>query len=139
VVILGGGYGGVYAALALPKAARRGQIELLVVSRDNFFLFQPMLAEVVSGNIEPPHIISPIRRLCPAANFFQAEIEAVDVERRTVILNYADQSDYKYISYDHLVIAVGTATDLTGLPGMAEQAFPFKTLGDTLYLRNHLI
>ena len=139
VVILGGGYGGVYAALALTKAARRGQIELSVVSRDNFFLFQPMLAEVVSGNIEPPHIISPIRRLCPTANFFQAEIEAVDVESRTVILNYADQPDYKYISYDHLVIAVGTATDLTGLPGMAEHAFPFKTLGDALYLRNHLI
>lgn len=129
VVILGGGYGGVYVALALKKAARRRQIELSIVSRDNFFLFQPMLAEVVSGSIEPPHIISPIRRLCPAANFFQAEIEAVDVESRTVIVNYANHPDYRYISYDHLVIAVGSATDLTGLPGMAEHAFPFRTLG----------
>lgn len=59
VLILGEGYGGVYAALKLQKAAKRGQIELSLVSQENFFLYQPMLAEVVSGSIEPPHIINP--------------------------------------------------------------------------------
>ena len=132
VVILGGGYGGVYVALALKKAARRGQIELSIVSRDNFFLFQPMLAEVVSGSIEPPHIISPIRRLCPAANFFQAEIEAVDVESRTVIVNYANHPDYRYISYDHLVIAVGSATDLTVFREWRSTPSPSGTWGRPL-------
>ena len=68
VVILGGGYGGVYTTLALQRAARRGQVELSLISRDNFFLFQPILAEVVSGNIEPPHIVNPIRRLCRFTN-----------------------------------------------------------------------
>ena len=70
VVILGGGYGGIYTAMELQKAARRGQIELSIVSRDNYSLFQPMLSEVVSGNIEPPHILNPIRRLCPFTNFY---------------------------------------------------------------------
>ena len=92
VVILGGGYG-VYAALGLQKAARRGQIELSLVSRDNFFQLQPMLAEVVSGNIEPPHIVNPIRRLCRFTNFYQAEIEAVDVESRNVIISYPDHPE----------------------------------------------
>ena len=82
VVILGGGYGGVYTALALERAAKRGRIALSLVSRNNFFLFQPMLAAVVSGSIEPNHIVNPIRRLCPHTNFYQAEIEAIDVERR---------------------------------------------------------
>ena len=54
VVILGGGYAGIYTALGLQRATRRGKIELCMVSRENFFLFQPMLAEVVSGSIEPP-------------------------------------------------------------------------------------
>ena len=138
VVILGGGYG-VYAALGLQKAARRGQIELSLVSRDNFFQLQPMLAEVVSGNIEPPHIVNPIRRLCRFTNFYQAEIEAVDVESRNVIISYPDHPDYRSIPYDHLVIAVGSSTDLSPLPGVAEHAFRFMTLGDALFLRNHLI
>ena len=139
VVILGGGYGGVYTALALQRAARQGRIELSLVSRDNFFLFQPMLAEVVSGNIEAPHIVSPIRRLCRFTSFSQAEIEAIDVENRNVIIGYAGQPDYSYIPYDHLVIAVGSDTDLSALPGMSEHAFPFKTLGDAFFLRSHLI
>ena len=139
VVILGGGYGGVYTALRLQKAARRGQIELSMVSRDNFFLFYPMLAEVVSGSIEPPHIVNPIRRLCRFTNFYQAEIEAVDVESRHVIINYHGHADYRQIPYDHLVIAVGNSIDLSTLPGVAEHAFLFKNLGDALFLRNHLI
>ena len=139
VVILGGGYGGIFSALRLQKAARKGQIDLSLVSRDNFFLFQPMLAEVVSGNIEPPHIVNPVRRLCPHTNFYQAEIEAINVESRNVVISYPGHPDYHYIPYDHLVIAAGTRTDLSSLPGLEEHAFPFKTLGDALYLRNHLI
>ena len=139
VVILGGGYGGVYAALELQKAARRGRIDLSLVSRENYFLFQPMLAEVVSGTIEPPHIVNPIRRLCRFTKFYQAEIEGVDVDSRDVVIRYPDRPDYRSISYDHLVIAVGSDTDLSSLPGTAEHAFPFKTLGDALYLRHHLI
>ena len=139
VVILGGGYGGVYTALALQKAARRGLMQLSLVSRDNFFLSQPMLAEVVSGSIEPPHIVSPIRRLCPHCDFHQAEVEDVDLDRRQVVIRYPDQPNFRYISFDHLVIAVGGSTDLSRIPGMAAHSFSFKTLGDAIALRGHLI
>lgn len=139
VVILGGGYGGVYTALGLQKAARRGQIKLSLVSKENFFLFYPMLAEVVSGSIEPPHILSSIRSLLRFTNFYQAEIEAIDTEKRTVIISHLGHPDYRSIPYDHLVITVGTGIELSGFPGLAEHAFPFKTLGDALFLRSHLI
>lgn len=110
VVILGGGYGGIYTALGLKKAARRKQIKLSLVSRDNFFLYQPMLAEVVSGSIEPQHIVNPIRRLLPFANFHQADVEAVDSESRNVIIRYPGRhTNYERIPYDHLVIAVGSS------------------------------
>ena len=139
VVILGGGYGGIYTALGLEGAARRGKIDLSLVSRDNFFLFQPMLAEVVSGNIEPPHIVNPIRRLCRYTNFYQAEVESIDVENRQVVVTFPDHPDYTYLPYNHLVIAVGSSMDLSSLPGVSEHSFPFKTLGDALSLRNHII
>lgn len=139
VVILGGGYGGVYAALELEKAARQGQIELSLVSRDYFFLLQPMLAEVVSGSIQPPHIVNPIRRLTRFTNFYKAEIETIDVESQHIAVRYPDHAHYHRISYDHLVIAVGSSGDLSKTPGMAEHAFPFKTLGDAFALRTHLI
>ena len=139
VVILGGGYGGVYTALGLRRAARQGDIQLSLVSRDNFFLFQPMLAEVVSGSIEPPHIVNPIRRLCSHCDFHQAEIEDIDLEGRKVAIRYPDHSDFHYLPFDHLVIAVGGSTDLSVIPGLAEHSFSFKTLGDAIALRGHLI
>ena len=140
VVILGGGYGGIYTALRLQKAARRGRIHLSLVSQENYFLAHPLLAEVVSGSIEPPHIVNPIRRMLPHVHFHQARIQAVEVETRTVVINnLSGSSDYDRIPYDQLVIAVGSRTDLSRLPGMAEHAFPFKTLGDAFFLRNHLI
>ena len=98
VVILGGGYGGVYTALGLQKAARRGQIKLSLVSKENFFLFYPMLAEVVSGSIEPPHIVNPIRRMLPHVHCHQAQIQAVEVETRTVVTNNLGGSSH----YDRL-------------------------------------
>ena len=139
IVILGGGYGGVYTALGLQKAARNGLIHLSIISRENFFLAQPMLAEVVSGSIEPPHIISPIRRLCPKSNFHQAEIEDIDLDKRLVVVRYREQPDFHYIPFDHLVLAVGSSTDLSGTPGVAAHSFSFKTLGDAIALRSHLI
>ena len=139
VVILGGGYGGVHAALELQRAARRGEIELTLISRENFFLFQPMLAEVISGSIGPLSVVSPVRRLVPHANVHQAEIESVDTDSRTVAIRYPGHARLTYIPYDHLIFAVGSATDLSQFPGVEEHAMSFKTLGDAFRLRNHLI
>ncbi len=128
VVILGGGHGGVYAALELQKAAKRGEIELSLISRDNFFLYHPLLAEVISGSIVPLHVVNPIRRLIRSANFLQAEIEDIHVDGQNVTIRYPGHPHHHHIPYDQLVIAVGRSTDQSALPGVAEHALPFKTL-----------
>ena len=119
IVILGGGYGGVYTARGLRKAARNGLIHLSVISRDNFFLSQPLLSQVVSGSIEPPHIVSPLRKVCPEAEFHQADIENVDMRQKEVVIRYQEKPDFLYIPFDHLIISVGGSTALSWSPGVA--------------------
>ena len=98
-----------------------------------------MLAEVISGSIGPLNVVSPVRRIVPHANVHQAEIESVDTESRAVAIRYPGHARLTYIPYDHLIFAVGSATDLSQFPGVEEHAMPFKTLGDAFRLRNHLI
>lgn len=138
-VILGGGYGGLYAALELWKAARRDKIDVTLVSRDNFFLVQPMLPEAVSGNIEAPHIVKSLRRLLPGIDFHHAEIDSVDPEEGVVHIRHHGATVERRIAYDHLLVAVGNSTDLVSLPGMAEHAFTVKTIANAFALRSHLL
>src|SRR5439155_523974 len=88
ILILGGGFGGVHTALALEKRLagelREGTVELGLVSRENYMVFQPMLPEVISGSIGLLDTITPIRRLCPATNLYTRTIEKIDLERRCV-------------------------------------------------------
>src|SRR5262249_20090981 len=143
ILILGGGFGGVYTAIALEKllAAQlaRGEVELALVNRDNYIVFQPMLPEVISGSIRLLDTITPIRRLCPRTNLYTRAIEGIDLERRRVVAASGFGSQQLHLEYDHLVIALGNVTSFAGQPGLAEHALPFKYLGDALVLRNHAI
>ena len=143
IVVLGGGFGGVYTARELEKRLGReldrGLIELSLVSRDNYMVFQPMLPEVISGSIGIVDTITPIRRLCPRTNLYTRTIESVDLGRRRVIASAGFGSQQLHLPYDHLVIALGNVTSFAGQPGLAEHALPFKYLGDALRIRNHVI
>ncbi|SDT95772.1 NADH dehydrogenase [Verrucomicrobium sp. GAS474] len=142
IVILGGGFGGVYAAVHLEQgmtAAEREATEIVLVSRDNYIVFHPLLPEVVSGSVEVNHVISPIRRLAREARLHTREIEAIDVVHKTVRLGAGARPVPLTLHYDHLVIAMGTRLDYGLIPGMAEHALPFKYLGDALCLRNQLV
>jgi NADH:ubiquinone reductase (H+-translocating) len=143
IVILGGGFGGVYTALSLEKLLRseldRGEVELGLVSRDNYIVFQPMLPEVISGSIGIVDTITPIRRLCPRTNLYTRMIETIDLARKQVVGAAGFGSQQLYLEYDHLVIALGNVTSFAGQPGLAEHALPFKYLGDALLVRNHAI
>jgi len=143
ILILGGGFGGVYAALTLEKILKRelkrGEIEIALVSRDNYLTFQPMLPEVVSGSIGILDTITPIRRLCPRTDLYTRAIEEIDLERRRVTLAAGVGSRQLRLEYDHLVIALGNVASFAGQQGLSEHALPFKYLGDALALRNHTI
>src|SRR6266542_5364636 len=143
ILILGGGFGGVYTALTLEKLLKaeldRGEVQLGLVNRDNYIVFQPMLPEVISGSIGIIDTITPIRRLCPRTNLYTRMIEGIDLKRRRVTAATGFGSQQLYMEYDHLVIALGNVTSFAGQPGLAEHALPFKYLGDALALRNHAI
>ena len=143
ILILGGGFGGVYTALTLEKLLkdeiRRGDVELSLVSRENYIVFQPMLPEVISGSIGLTDTITPIRRLCPNTNLYTRTIESVALDHRGVYATAPFGSTQCHLHYDHLVIALGNVTSFAGQPGLAEYALPFKYLGDALALRNRII
>lgn len=140
VVVLGGGFGGVYAAQALERLAAAGaRVDVSVVNRENYMVFQPMLAEVVAGDVGILDTVSPLRRMLPGAELFVREIEAVDVDRRVVRLGAGLTPQTYELEYDHLVVALGNVTDFRGIPGLPEHALGFKTLADAVRLRNHVI
>jgi len=142
ILILGGGFGGVYTAVYLEKLMsreERASHEIIIVSRDNYIVFQPLLPEVISGSVELNHVISPIRRLARTARLYTREVESIDVANRTVRLSPGAKPVPLIVPYDHLVIALGTRLDPDKIPGMKEHASPFKYLGDALFLRNQLV
>ena len=140
VVVLGGGFGGVFTAQSLERAlGERRDVEVLLVSRENYFVFQPMLPEVISGTIGILDTVSPLRRLLPRTSVHVREVESIDLERRTVRLAPGLHPHAHDIAFDHLVLAPGTVTDFRGLPGLPEHALPFKNLADALELRSRVI
>ena len=142
ILILGGGFGGVYVALHLGKMLSQRELEeteIALVNRENYIVFQPLLPEVISGSVELNHVIAPIRRMAPRANLYTRDIESIDPIARTVMLSPGIRPTPLTLSYDHLVIAMGTRLDYSKIPGMREHASPFKYLGDALYLRNQLV
>src|SRR6516162_154927 len=142
VLILGGGFGGVYVAVHLGKLLSKKEleeIEIALVNRENYIVFQPLLPEVVSGSVELNHVIAPIRRMAPRARLFTRDVESIEPGQRIVTLAPGIRPSTTSIHYDHLVIALGTRLDHSKIPGMREHAHPFKYLGDALYLRNQLV
>jgi NADH:ubiquinone reductase (H+-translocating) len=140
VVILGGGFGGVYTAQYLEKAlGKRDDFEIILVSKENYLVFQPMLAEVISGSIGIMDAVSPIRQLLPRTDLHVREIESIDLKNKTIITSPGFRPHAHVIPFDYLVIALGTVTDFRGMRGLPEHAIPFKYLWDALYLRNHVI
>ncbi len=142
VVILGAGFGGIYAALRLEKiiADPKG-MKLTLINRDNFFVFTPMLHEVSSGSIATRHITIPIRKLYKKCDFREADIESIDLQnRRVVTLHNTRDGEHRHtIEYTHLLLALGSVTDFHGLENVQRYAMTMKTIGDAIVLRNHVI
>ncbi len=136
ILILGGGFGGVYTALHLEKRLRRRRdVSIKLVSDENYFLFTPLLHEVASGALETRHIAAPIRRLQGNRHFefVQAKITGIDLRARQV------HSDRGSLDYDFLVLALGSVTDFRSIAGKEHLVLGLKTLTDAMMLRNHIV
>jgi NADH dehydrogenase len=140
VVVLGGGFGGVYSAMYLERLVAKGApLEVSLVNRENYLVFQPMLAEVIAGDVGILDTVSPLRQLLPATRLYVREIEGIDLTRRVVRLGAGLTPQELELPFDHLVVALGNVTDFRGIPGLPEHALPFKTLADSVRIRNHVI
>jgi NADH dehydrogenase len=143
IVVLGGGFGGVYTALHLEQLLRRQirqkSVQITLVSKDNFFLFTPMLHEVAASDLDITHIVSPLRTLLRKTEIFVGDVQAVDLTRRRVLVSHGSDFHTHELPYDHLVMALGSITNFYGLPGLEQHALTMKTLGDAIHLRNRVI
>src|SRR6266404_4040373 len=137
ILILGGGFGGVYTARHLERLfKRRPDVEIVLVSLDNFLLMTPLLFEVFSGTLDIRHCSFPIRAFLQTTRFVEAAVVGVNLDANTVQLEGAGTKGE--LAYDQLVLALGAMTNRTMIPG-SEHAFTFKTVADALLLRNHVI
>jgi NADH dehydrogenase len=139
IVILGGGFGGVYTARHLGRMLKPGEASVTLINRENYSVYQPMLPEVISGSIGLTDVVSPIRQMSPRTELITREVESIDLKNKIVTVSPGFRPRSMEIPYDYLVIALGGVTDYSGKPGLLEHAKPFRTLADALSLRSHLI
>jgi NADH dehydrogenase FAD-containing subunit len=150
IIILGGGFAGVEVLKRLQKVFQNDvSIDITLVSRDNFFLFTPMLPEVSSGMIETRHITTPIRAFCKRAKFYEANVESIDLKnnKREVVISHAIRNQINSeadlhshtLKYDYLVLALGGKINFFDMADIEKNSFTIKSLGDAIILRNHVI
>ncbi|MCU1239429.1 MAG: Pyridine nucleotide-disulfide oxidoreductase, FAD/NAD(P)-binding domain protein [Candidatus Acidoferrum typicum] len=140
IVILGGGFAGVAAAQYLDRtAAKKTDVEVTLVSRENFTLFTPMLHEVAAGDLEPVHISNPLRKLLRRVTILIGDITTIDLAARRVTISYGVRRLSVDLPFDYLLLALGSETSYFGIPGVAERAHGIKSLGDAVMLRAGVI
>jgi NADH:quinone reductase (non-electrogenic) len=118
---------------------RRSDVEIALVNRENYLVFQPLIPEIISASLGIVDTIAPLRRLCPRTHLYTREIQALDLTARTVTLAPAFRPRPLVLTFDILVIALGNITGAGGMPGVQQHALRFKSLGDALHLRNHVL
>jgi NADH dehydrogenase len=140
IVILGGGFGGVYAAIHLEKLlARHVAAEIYLISRDNFFLFTPMLHEIAASDLEVTNIVNPLRKLLRTVQVMVGDITEIHLGNKQVLISRAYQGQSQRINYDHLVIALGSISNFRNLPGFSEHGLAMKSLPDAIRLRAQIL
>jgi len=140
ILVLGGGFAGVDCTRKLESYFHSDyNVEITLVSDDNFLLFTPMLPQVVAGTIAPRHIVMPLRALCKKARIYESVVRDIDPVQQHVTLEGTPEKIGVRIHYDYLVIALGGKTNFFGLKNVEKYSFTMKTLADAISLRNRLI
>ncbi len=138
VLVIGGGFGGVFAAKALEQLGR-GKLDVELVNRNNYFVFQPLLPEVAASTIHSADAVVPLRQLLRRVQVRLAEVMGIDFTKKTVTVVQGTRRAPVDLAYDELVIAFGTGVDLKRFPGLPEHALTMKDLADAHRLRTHVI
>ncbi|MEI6105389.1 MAG: FAD-dependent oxidoreductase [Opitutae bacterium] len=138
IVIIGGGFGGVKCAQTLSDQLRPGDAELILFNKENHLVFSPLLADAVGSTLNLLDVIVPLRQLLPRVTCRTEEVRGIDLAAHTLAYEGYDGQPRR-LTYDHIVIACGNISNLNVVPGMADHAFPLKTVGDAAVLRTHIL
>ena len=140
ILILGGGFAGAYAASRLEKhLVHMPGVEIVLIAKENFVLFTPMLHEVAGSDVGATDVVQPLRKMLRHTRVVIAEIESIDLFRKTVHIVQRDLAQDFDLTYDQLVLALGSITNFYRTPGIEEHALTMKTLGDAIVVRNRVI
>src|ERR1044072_5983981 len=140
IVIAGGGFAGLDAAMHFDKRlARRPDVEVTLISRENFILFTPMLHEVAAGDLYPGDIVNPLRRLLRPVKFIDADVQAVDLNSRRVHCKASVAEHELEFEFDHLLLTLGSETNFFNMDGVRDWAVTMKNLADASLLRNRMV
>lgn len=147
ILIVGGGYVGLYTALRLQRQLKpelgRGDVEIVVVSPDPYMTYQPFLPEAAAGSISPRHVVVPLRRVLDKCKVVIGEAAAINHAKRvatlTTLATEEEGSAAEQLTYDELVLAPGSIARTLPIPGLADHAIGFKTVEEAIGLRNHVI
>jgi NADH dehydrogenase len=138
IVIVGGGYVGMYTALGLQKRLSRGATEIIVIEPQSNMTYQPFLPEAAAGSVEPRHVVVPLRKVLRHSTVLTGAVTGIEHARKTVTVRPSEGEAYE-VGYDLLVVALGSVSRLLPIPGLADAGIGFKTIGEAIYLRNHVL
>jgi NADH:ubiquinone reductase (H+-translocating) len=143
ILVVGGGYVGMYAALRLQRKLKPDEAEIVVVDPQPYMTYQPFLPEAAAGSISPRHVVVPLRRVLPKCRIVVGEARAVDHDRRVAtvatLATEEEGAEALEIPYDQLVLAPGSVSRTLPVPGLAEHGIGFKTVEEAIGLRNHVL
>jgi len=138
ILVVGAGHVGFYAALQLSRKLRAREVEVLVVDPQPHMTYQPFLPEAAAGNISPRHTVVPLRRALRKCRLLAGEVTRVEHARKVATVQPIIGPP-REVQYDHIVVAPGSVSRTLPIPGLREQAIGFKTIGEAIYLRNHVL
>jgi NADH dehydrogenase len=137
ILIVGGGYVGMYTALHLQKKLRR-DADITVVDPQPHMTYQPFLPEAAAGNVSPRHVVAPLRKVLRRCHNLTGSVVGIDHARKVAMVKPL-AGNPREIHYDHIVVAPGSVSRTLPIPGLKENAVGFKTIGEAIYLRNHVL
>src|SRR5262249_28196175 len=138
ILIIGGGYVGLYTALGLERRLREGEADVTLVNPESFMVYQPFLPEAASGSIEPRHVVVPLRTVRRRVRLVTASVVSVDPATNVATVAPTEGSSWP-LPFDHLVVALGSVSRVLPVPGLAERAIGFKTVAEAISLRNQVL
>ncbi|TDO45915.1 NADH dehydrogenase [Kribbella sp. VKM Ac-2527] len=138
ILVVGGGYVGMYTAYGLRKAARRGRIRVTVVDPRSVMTYQPFLPEAAAGSVEPRHVVVPLRKTLKGCRVVTGRVTAIDHAHKVAKVMPEEGPEYE-LAYDQIVVALGSIARTLPIPGLAEEAIGFKNVEEAIALRNKVL